>query len=689
MLPRMNWTEGTLARHSRRKGWNADAARQKEYFAKASARHQQHSSGLTRPPSFVPSYIPAANIQPARHHELPRQRLVHLSDAASNRSFTAHQSLGNVGEHQDALLPDPLVVNMEAKRQRLLERSDWTGIDLQKPSAVDFSGFSWSIEHVPKGVYSEHPADQTPHIAARQRRDRSSISDDTSNTDMRIEIGSQRFRWSKDSNSLRSPVSSRHFHTSSYTGPSESSSPSYRHAPASSLSNYSFSPSLESKGSRKGRPIAHQGGEKLAGKARYELGTAHTPPNESERPSLGGEPEPMIVSSPPAAIQQPKPRRVIPILQRSWSPYSELAGSTLAQPEAPEKPGNTTGEDIRWSTWLEQKSNASVQGQQEYPDSSTDDSNLTNLKNQTPRKGTSVSRYGGSTARFCISNSSSKPAWHRDTNLHQPQSPGRTSLAVLQQPLHEAIHGSCWPQPRGDTAAMNQTHSTQIDLAAGVYPDQSEAMEEKECQDIPKTDNDHLGHSSQHDVTGGSSQAEDQDAIWRKFIEYDDSQDMLLRAQQEAQEQTKRELRQSFASIVDGFANSRSANAIDVPWTNPPDSVSGPSHGGCSLETNQYQASTDATTMASILGDGVNDVGSVVAKPRTPSPRACRGDFKFHQPQLFVGRLAHEVPTNLAPELNSRNGKAKRRCRKRPRDNGRPDIRSMPDFAGDPIEESP
>src|SRR6478609_2791856 len=94
----MNWTEGALARHSRRKGWDKDAARQKQYFAKARARKNAPASskGLVVE-SFVPDYIPqterhqdrpSISSTPAKKQKTPKRKLIHRQQDISR---TPHQ----------------------------------------------------------------------------------------------------------------------------------------------------------------------------------------------------------------------------------------------------------------------------------------------------------------------------------------------------------------------------------------------------------------------------------------------------------------------------------------------------------------------------------------------------------------------------------------------------------------------
>jgi hypothetical protein len=75
---------------------------------------------------------------------------------------------------------------------------------------------------------------------------------------------------------------------------------------------------------------------------------------------------------------------------------------------------------------------------------------------------------------------------------------------------------------------------------------------------------------------------------------------------------------------------------------------------------------------------------SVIAHPA--SPQLLHAEFKFHQPQLFVGRLANDAPCNSPLASLYAQPKKGRRSKKR-RDKKRPDFRAIPNYNDDPIEE--
>jgi hypothetical protein len=77
---------------------------------------------------------------------------------------------------------------------------------------------------------------------------------------------------------------------------------------------------------------------------------------------------------------------------------------------------------------------------------------------------------------------------------------------------------------------------------------------------------------------------------------------------------------------------------------------------------------------------------SLMAQASPESPGMPPKEFKFHQPKLFVGRLAGRTAAPNATALMQANGNGRRVKKRRRRTSGRPDIRAMPDSLVDPIE---
>lgn len=99
----MNWTEGSLARHSKGKHFNDDVARQKRHFARARAQRAPSTAApALDASSFVPDYLSGGD------------------DVAAAPKLPA--------------VPDPPVEGGDApgslreRKFRLLGKSDWAGI---------------------------------------------------------------------------------------------------------------------------------------------------------------------------------------------------------------------------------------------------------------------------------------------------------------------------------------------------------------------------------------------------------------------------------------------------------------------------------------------------------------------------------------------------------------------------------
>lgn len=216
----MNWTEGTLARHSRRKGWNKDAARQTEHFAKARARQRHLSDNLVKPP-FVPDYIPRSHpvehkspspVAPHPEPSTPNKRPI----SRRNRDPVPTKSLATLSsssrpEGVNSLHPSNLDPaqdrrgdDIEAKRRRLLEKSDWTGMSFQKPVLV-----SSSKARTSRSVPRRKPP-QSPEFARNQKNFVDKVIGGSRNDlDMTMRIGQHGLRWSGASNSVRSLPTNR------------------------------------------------------------------------------------------------------------------------------------------------------------------------------------------------------------------------------------------------------------------------------------------------------------------------------------------------------------------------------------------------------------------------------------------------------------------------------------------------
>ncbi|PHH84628.1 hypothetical protein CDD83_1644 [Cordyceps sp. RAO-2017] len=100
----MNWTEGSLNRHAKGKGWKEDSARQRQHFARARARAVAPADDAAK---FLPTFIQGP------------------PDAGAQDDAGAAQPLATP---RDGAEEQPPEGGWEAKRDRLLGRRDWAGL---------------------------------------------------------------------------------------------------------------------------------------------------------------------------------------------------------------------------------------------------------------------------------------------------------------------------------------------------------------------------------------------------------------------------------------------------------------------------------------------------------------------------------------------------------------------------------
>ena len=170
---------------------------------------------------FVPSYIPQkpsaillrstsseASRRRMRGAKTARSRLVHLLSGKTKTPINGDPGLFSAqssrqSKDRPAAGPD---VDFRSKRQKLLHRNDWAGVEVQKPlhfeslwnsPRVEYTPSQWK-SHITVGG-SSYPRQ---HIGAA-----SSLRNPNAKANLRVRIGSQHFRWSQGSDSLRSPTS--------------------------------------------------------------------------------------------------------------------------------------------------------------------------------------------------------------------------------------------------------------------------------------------------------------------------------------------------------------------------------------------------------------------------------------------------------------------------------------------------
>ncbi|KAM0238334.1 hypothetical protein ACHAP5_008678 [Fusarium lateritium] len=371
----MNWTEGALARHSRGKGWDKDAARQKQYFAKARARkHAPSSSKGLDVTSFIPDYISqpqhsqerrSTNSTSSRKQRTPRRGLVYTQPEVANKSEnnlpkdTSTQRRKRSAENEQTsnmhLDKGQQDLDIAEKRRRLLEKADWTGVITQKPALVDFSRRKEQSTKLPSKPISSH--DHRSGLASRRSRQMDCpnvrTSGQVSGSEMKINIGNQNLRWSRDSNSVRS-LSTRHgLMPYGYNNNDESQgimSPYQQQAHSVDVSREPSAVSLRPREPRVNVEPQNPFLKFSAGNhnsRRRHIGYEENRLREPEEPRY-------VARANTPVIHQPQPKRGTrsrmfdirsPDLQEDLSTVGVLGTST--------KPSSrVTSEDIRWNTQL-------------------------------------------------------------------------------------------------------------------------------------------------------------------------------------------------------------------------------------------------------------------------------------------------------------------------------------------------
>lgn len=738
----MNWTEGALARHSRRKGWDKDTARQKQYFAKARARKNAPASskGLVVE-SFVPDYIPqterhqdrpSTSSTPAKKQKTPKRKLIHRQHDISK---TPRQK-SIQGVNLELPKPDGQIDHSPArwtnkndhesdiarKRRKLLEKGDWTGVSTQKPLMVGFAG---QKDRSPgsrgtRNFRQNHRSVLSPHRPGPNDRYNKVTLARPTHDEMRINIGSQNLRWSRDSNSVRSLATRQDLAahlgtTSGSTTRLEPISP-YQHTPSAQAAMRITTRPRDSNINPDHYDSRNQPSSPLDTAHNTAYGYTGQEVDRREEPK---EPR-FIVNAHTPIIHQPQPTRKTrsPMLDVG-SPGTEENLSMTAVLGAPKRPyARITSEDIRWNLWL----NPSAETAPKEPDrmkqadhpprpvspgishlwNSSEDYTQTStpLRNEALQQESS-SIFGepqlqsseSSPSSILASDSVQDETPHPGPELPQMQAVchlPNVSTAVLTRSLSRSPNrgiSESFTEPQSDPVLPVQVNPRMIQKAQDLL-DLLTENEERHGASIEKQ----VDPETMTDV-------EDEDEIWKRFVFDDDPAETKRKACEEATEQTKCDLglgkAKTLCAIEDALLPSSSA-APQSDVAEPPSEPRDLSANNVTLDMASdrieellgadqgSELEEDPSSEAAARTDITDTIDSTTAQPSSPQPP--QADFKFHQPQLFTGRLAGEISSNTPSVSLYAPPKSGRRLKKR-RDKGRPDFRAMPNYEDDPIEE--
>ncbi|KAF7557187.1 hypothetical protein G7046_g6109 [Stylonectria norvegica] len=692
----MNWTEGALARHSRRKGWDKDAARQKEYFAKARARKAEGTTSKdSRGASFVPDYIPrsqAPRIQPAGSSPIrpkskaARKRLIHRRKEPheGTSSISGQSTSSRLGkrsaEPRDDSGPSQRrePVDIDAKRRKLLEKTDWTGVNFQKPISVDFSWHK-TQGRIPDArlhdtfvLHKNHLEDEQTKRRLR-RRDKEGVLDGGSGGQIRLRIGSQDLRWSRASNSVRSPTS-HHDPLSTLEWKSHKAQQEGV-STTCTASNLSSSPSYSSR--------LHA--------ARHPTSIWNSPNNEPQRKRQRTFEDPKyVVRSSPLVIHHPQPTRSNRLsLFNIRSPDSEAAGSTIVQTGASKDAfERITKDDVQWDSWLNRHDESERQSRLETPAAHNYPRSITpgvsqywaGSEGSRPSSGVRVTR-GQSPIIVSSSSNSTTSSEDADQPLYHTEPDLSKASPLPAQVRNVETHPTrlCTPPARTPDEKQDRCFKPNSGLLLSTVTQLSEAPGDRNLMDLLIEEEESQPRVNLRLPMEREGTPEDEDEIWKKFVfDTDDDAEINRKARDEARQQAAQDLRLPEVDIASDTPEPPSTSHARLSTSPQPtlvtSTISPPSNVSDSITASLEPPSTEGTSTTAQVG----------------SPKLQASDFKFHQPRLFIGRLATKPPV-VAKSLVQPGPQPQRRGRGRPRKRraeGRPDFRAMPGFDDDPIEES-
>ncbi|KAI1129144.1 hypothetical protein F5Y10DRAFT_160974 [Nemania abortiva] len=589
----MNWTEGSLVRHSRRRERNALVARQKQHFAKArlnllSGQTKQGPAAISFLTSKLTSESPRRATRPRDHQDAPATPILTLKQEPRR-------------EHPP-YLPDTkhgaVSTNLD-RRKRLLEKSDWAGLRLQKPLDISFPGQIYAtkrwtrVARPPERTPNSPEQDAIYHREVRSKRLRRSS--------MRIQIGSQEIQPS--------------IATGSYSSIKRCAQDSEG---STQISQYNS--------------IVEDGWRIHPGRARHRCTNASSGEVLQTSPSLREPETPFNVVYSSSVILEPAPRRngVFSVLQ--WSPaISEDRGSMQVEVEHPVRPVSSSqeSEQQRWKDWVlsEEPSSLPINGRLTVTDT---------------------------------------------TELHSENS----ESSVLTLPSHL--------QHRLPSLHL----SSEADLASGRCPSERTSIEITTTgSDVPQDnrcspEKDNLPPSSRQCISRKEKDGlEDLNDIWMKFACGDDenSEELLADAFKEAAHRVAVELRPSDTSgSLDDHTETIVTCTSELPCIGD--------QSDCNAV---FPGPSSASHMATIGASGSETASSNIATVGS-SGQTPYSSTRFIIPKPFIGKHVNADPASIdrgptrriLRERNKRKGRSKKRAM-----DGRTDIRNLPDFDGDPIEE--
>ncbi|KAI6082390.1 hypothetical protein F4821DRAFT_263995 [Hypoxylon rubiginosum] len=594
----MNWTEGNLSRHSKGRQRNELLARQKQHFAKVrsgllNSGPKQSSISI----SFLDS--PRSRTSGRRDHSID----------ASPRSPSIPPLLEKRRRTKESQDSPQSQSSIREKKRRLLDKTDWVGLDLQQPIDITFPG---RLQPAPGSKWSRVDRPRV-HTVQRIRDTRSSPRFEppppAKPRPLKIQIGSQviqpsQYTASQPSTRRYSLVPRRLASSSLRSNTISSPPPSHArqlYAPAENGSETSHIYEARRDGTHR----------------EYSSAYRERPPVKPLTPE-----EPACVAYASSIMYEPAPRRPNSFSVLGWSPSSsEDRGSMQVEIERPSRPAPLSQNADQKSWWR-----LAVGSSESLPEESSMDSQV----------------------GISLSDSS--------TSILSPQFQGGVPNQDVSSDLgFSTSYLDLGPAPGRQAEESVQSAPRKVDdqiLEHGGRLDHPQKEVQKEVQ-----------RGVQKQVQK-KVQPVDDNAAWMRLVFDGDSDELEEKAFEEAAHQAAMEMHPSDSSTgLAGAVESVAGQETDTSFDKE-------------REPSESRMATHGTVVSESAASDEATAGSTqVAESEAP--------FRFAIPRTFVGKL---VDPNAIPQkppiLPRRRGRPKKKAA-----DGRTDIRRLPDFDGDPIEE--
>ena len=709
----MNWTEGNLARHTHGRRWKENETRQREFFAKGRllVKPEKAPISISFPPSVPLKHSSPSSRRSSSHGPRPAARAVSSRNPRSSSrrdqvSREPRQSpqrtrhgprslkrkvpplLGHPGHDAESL-------DVEAKRIRLLERPDWARVGIQKPLLMNFPAHGNTSKRVNHSKHSQQPATRS-HFFEPISSDRGRSSTHDHNHDIRVRIGSQEFRHGVSSS--ESPQPSK-----------QPRGPSRPHVSSSAIIVNSspfvprYNPLRDS--NTPVRRLHYSGIDTVNRVIGRGKGPRKAPPASSCTPltQLGsysrkakmghrGSPLPRPAESFQVPLCHPVPRRIHQLTTDYHSVNSDDLGSLAPQVEREQSPmaASFAAENDKWKDFLGLDSEAPFLEFSQEVSAKRVATPYPHALDHHPPLSVSSTYQLHAVVGYCTTDSVDvddsvgqpdlPPLPRAKTSSPMPLKSPRDVLDIRSSAYRTA--GAAFPSGR---SPRHRHPPTLKPLAFPTAPTLSTISAPSNPQA--------LAQPEVHQVERNRKQAEtDENELWKAFVCGGDSDDVEEIAFSKAIREAARDIVPSdhhappVASSEEypkinfppppSISESLLATLASSPSPSPPPRPQEPPQQPIHRHAPEESSSTMLDSVAGHLGSTYDD-----------PPRQT---FKFAPPKVFEGRLVGTTrPPSLASvqrTMTKTGGRRKGRSRKRTKD-GRANIRSLPDFDEDPIEE--